>query len=312
MRDPTSPLHGAVDSSRIIAVIGPTAVGKTSVSIDLALRANAEIVSIDSRQIYKELNIGTAKPTATEQKTVPHHLVDERSISKPVTAAEYAGLAMSLIDDIRRRNTKIILVGGSTLYLHAILFGVDDVPPTDERVREELSDWLNAEGLEPLVAELKQVDPEAADRIDLSNPRRVLRALEVYRSTGNAISSFWTTGETSWHEAPVADIGVFVLNRPRDILYDRIERRVDRMYEAGLVAEVEAILEAGHSSELQAMQTIGYKETIAYLRGEYAYDRMVELVKRNTRRYAKRQLTWFRRYAGFQWIELGTSATSSA
>jgi tRNA dimethylallyltransferase len=302
---PLSLLLRIEPGSPVIAVIGPTAVGKTQFSIELALEVDAEIISADSRQIYHETTIGTAKPTPEELAAVPHHFVNERSISESFTAAEFAREAAKRIDDIRSRGRRVLVVGGSTLYIHALLFGLDDIPPTDPDVRKTLNARLDSDGLAALQAELEVVDPKTASGIDVSNPRRVLRALEVFHSTGKPFSHFRNVRPpTSGLRRPMSD--VLILTRPREVLYDRINARVDEMYKNGLVEEVDAILKAGHSPSLQALQTIGYRETIGFLEGEFDHARMVELVKRNTRRYAKRQLTWFRRYPEAEWIDLNS------
>jgi tRNA dimethylallyltransferase len=288
--------------SPVIAVIGPTAVGKTEYSIDLALEVDAEIISADSRQIFREMSIGTAKPTSDELAAVPHHFINERSIVEPFTAAEFGQEGRQRIDEIRSRGRRVLIVGGSTLYIHALLFGLDDIPPTDPDIRRALNSRLKSEGLGTLQKELEVLDPKTAYNIDLNNPRRVLRALEVFRGTGKSLAEFQESTSTA-HPLPSV---LRILHRSRERLYDRINARVDEMYKNGLVEEVDAILKAGHSPSLQALQTIGYRETIGFLKGEFDHARMVELVKRNTRRYAKRQLTWFRRYPEAEWIDLNS------
>ena len=290
----------------IEAILGPTCVGKTSLSYERAAMLDAEIISVDSRQIYREITIGTAKPTARELEMVKHHFIDERSLNEPISAAEFAREAYQRIAEIRSRGKRVLLVGGSTLYAHALLFGLDEVPPSNPDVREALADRLVSDGLASLVEELCRVDVASAERIDKKNPRRVLRALEVFHTTGRPISEY----QKGWSKAEQAvefrigddDVSVFVIDRPRDHLYRRIEARVDAMYDAGLVDETKGVLEAGFSPTLQALQTIGYRETIRYVASEMSFDRMKELVKRNTRRYAKRQGAWLRRYVGFQRI----------
>jgi tRNA dimethylallyltransferase len=294
----------------IVGLVGPTAVGKTSVSISLATALDAEIVSVDSRQIYREISIGTAKPTAEELATVPHHFIDERSIADPITAAEYAELARSRIGEIEKRGNRTLLVGGSTLYLHALLFGMDDVPPGDPEVRKVLQARLEQEGLAVLTEELSWIDPATHTRIDLANPRRVLRALEVFHSTGRPLSDFQTAPD----ESPPALLPakIFVLSRERSDLYRRINGRTETMIQDGLIDEIKVILEKGFDPLLQALQTIGYKEAIQFLAATIDFDRMVELIQRNTRRYAKRQLTWFRRYEGFEWIDVGEAESAQS
>ena len=284
----------------IIGLIGPTCVGKTSVSIALASVLSAEIVSVDSRQIYRETSIGTAKPSDAELAAVPHHFISERSIREPVTAAEFASDARLRIAQIQSRGKHALLVGGSTLYLHALLFGLNDMPPSDRQIRERLQARLKSVGLASLTADLAKKDPVSYQRIDRDNPRRVLRALEVFEITGRPLSAF--------HTGPTDDslhAEIIVLNRARTDLYSRINLRTSKMIDEGLVEEVQVLLDAGISPDLQAMHTIGYREAIQCLAGKVDKESMAELIRRNTRRYAKRQLTWFRRYEGFKWIEIG-------
>ncbi|HUF09462.1 MAG TPA: tRNA (adenosine(37)-N6)-dimethylallyltransferase MiaA [Rhodothermales bacterium] len=284
----------------IAGLVGPTCVGKTNVSIALAKALSAEIVSVDSRQIYRELSIGTAKPSDDQLAAVPHHFIGERSIGEPVTAAEFASEARLRSAQIQSRGKHALLVGGSTLYLHALLFGLNDMPPSDRQVRERLQDRLKSVGLASLTADLAEKDPISYQRIDLDNPRRVLRALEVFEISGRPLSAFQTAQAHDYVQARIV-----VLNRARADLYSRIDRRASEMIEQGLVEEVKGILDTGLGSDLQALQTIGYREVIQCLAGEVEEDAMADLIRRNTRRYAKRQLTWFRRYEGFHWIEIG-------
>ena len=289
----------------IAGLVGPTCVGKTNVSIALAKALSAEIVSVDSRQIYRELSIGTAKPTDEQLAAVPHHFIGERSIAEPVTAAEFASEARFRITQIQSRGKHALLVGGSTLYLHALLFGLNDMPPSDRQVRERLQARLKSVGLSSLTADLAEKDPISYQRIDRDNPRRVLRALEVFEISGRPLSAF-LTGQAD----DCLDARIVVLNRARADLYSRIDRRTSEMIDEGLVEEVKVLLDAGFGPDLQALQTIGYREVIQCLAGEVDEVSMAELIRRNTRRYAKRQLTWFRRYEGFHWIEIGQTETA--
>lgn len=296
-------------SDSIVALTGPTAVGKTSLSITAAESSGAEIVSIDSRQIYAEMSIGTAKPSREQLERVPHHFVGERSLEDPIAAGSFAFEVYRRVREIRSRDRNVLLVGGATLYLHAVLFGLDELPASDIAVRDELERTLKRSGLEALVEELRTVDPESAERLDLKNPRRVLRALEIYRITGQPASS---RQGGSRRGPTLQDIPVYVANRPREELYRRIDLRVEKMFEVGLLEEVAGLLEAGFSPDLQALQTIGYRETIEHLRGKRTLEETVCLVQRNTRRYAKRQLTWFRRYPSFRWVVLEEGSTGVA
>jgi tRNA dimethylallyltransferase len=281
----------------ILTITGPTAVGKTELSLEVAKRLDAEIVSVDSRQVYKELTIGTAKPSPEALDQVPHHFIGERSVRDPFSAGAYAEAANERIRSILDRGNQPLVVGGATLYLHALQYGLADIPDVDDEVRARLEERLDQEGKEALYEELQEVDPEQAAEMDPTKTQRVLRALEVYHGTGKTLSYY--------HEhqpEPPFDYLTVVLNRDRDRLYDRINRRVDRMLENGLLDEVRAVMDIdGIQLDEPPLSTIGYREPIQYLRGDIDYDEMVRLVKRNTRRYAKRQLTWFRRYDEYRW-----------
>ena len=285
---------------------GPTAVGKTDLSLDLAEALDAEIVSVDSRQIYEELTIGTAKPSQEAQARVPHHFIGERSVQAPVSAGDYADAANERIRAIRERGRTPLIVGGATLYLHALQYGLADIPDVDDAVRDRLEERLDREGPEALYEELKDVDPTQAEKNDPTKTQRVIRALEVYHGTGKPL--------TYYHEnqpEPPFTYTTVVLNRDRERLYDRINRRVDRMLEAGLLDEVRDVMQIdGVQLDEPPLSTIGYREPIQHLRGEIEYDEMVRLVKRNTRRYAKRQLTWFRRYDEYTWKDASETTAS--
>jgi len=288
----------ATDSTSLLPTLaGPTAVGKTELSLELAEALDAEIVSVDSRQIYEELTIGTAKPSPEARAQVPHHFIGERSVQRPISAGDYADIANERIREVLERGRTPLIVGGATLYLHALQYGLADVPDVNDEVRARLEERLEREGPEALYEELKQVDPVQAEKNDPTKTQRVIRALEVYHGTGKPL--------THYHEnqpEPPFSYTTVVLNRDRDRLYDRINRRVDRMLEAGLLDEVREVMEIDDVQlDEPPLSTIGYREPIQHLRGEIEYDEMVRLVKRNTRRYAKRQLTWFRRYDEYAW-----------
>lgn len=280
-------------------ITGPTAVGKTACSLDLAEELDAEILSADSRQIYKELTIGTAKPTPQERSRVPHHFIDELHVGQAFSAGMYAEQAYDRIRSIRTRGRVPLVVGGSTLYVHALQFGLADIPRVDPSVRRHLEDRLRDEGAEALYEELTSVDPAAAERLDPTKTQRLVRALEVYHGTGRALSSYYEE-----QEPPPFDFQTVVLHRDRKRLYERINTRVDAMLEQGLLDEVRGLLEAGFDPSDNPLRTIGYQEPIRYLRNQISYEEMVRLIKRNTRRYAKRQLTWFRRYEQYVWIDV--------
>ncbi|WP_262899681.1 tRNA (adenosine(37)-N6)-dimethylallyltransferase MiaA [Rhodocaloribacter litoris] len=272
-------------------IAGPTATGKTWLSIELAERVGAEIVSADSRQVYRGLDIGTAKPTVEERRGIPHHFIDELELEVPFSAGRFAAAARERIRSILERGRLPVVVGGSTLYLHALIHGLPDLPEADPDLRHALNQRLAREGGEALYRELQRVDPGFAATLDPTKTQRLVRGLEVYYATGRPLSSFPTTPPE-----PGFRYRVVVLCRDRKELYARINARVDAMIEAGLVDEVRALAAQGYDERINALNTIGYREVFAHLRGEIPFGEMVRLIKRNTRRYAKRQMTWFRRY----------------
>jgi tRNA dimethylallyltransferase len=275
-------------------------VGKTERSLALAEALGAEIVSADSRQVYRGLDVGTAKPSPAERARVPHHFVDARAPDAPWTAGQFAREAEGRIGEILGRGRVPLVVGGSTLYLDALVHGLADVPAAPPEVRAALMrEAATPEGRARLVAELAAADPAAAATIDHANPQRLVRALEVLRATGQPPSAFQQE-----RPRPAYRWRVVVLTRPRETLYQRIDTRVDAMLAAGLVEENRRLLAEGHALDASPFRTIGYQEPLAYLRGEIGYDEMVRLLKQNTRRYAKRQLTWFRRHPGSLWVDL--------
>lgn len=283
----------------IPALIGPTAVGKTALSLELAERLDAEIVSADSRQIYRPLTIGTAKPSPEELARVPHHFIDELGLGTPYSAGRFADDANRRITEIYERGRTPLVVGGSTLYIEALLHGLAAIPRTTTATRQQLMERLQAEGSETLFEELAGLDPESAATMDPTKSQRIVRALEVYLDTGHPLSSYH-----AHRRAPPYRFLPVVLTHPRDTLYARINRRVEAMLEAGLLEENRALLEAGHDLGASPLRTIGYREPMAHLRGEIGYAEMVRRLKRNSRRYAKRQLTWFRRRPEYRWVDL--------
>jgi tRNA dimethylallyltransferase len=284
-------------SSPILTITGPTAVGKTELSLQVADQLDAEIVSVDSRQVYEELTIGTAKPGPDARDRVRHHFIGERSLQNPLSAGAYADLANDRIRDILSRNRRPLVVGGATLYLHALQYGLADIPDVDDEVRTHLKARLEDEGKEALYAELEEVDPKQAAETDPTKTQQVVRALEVYHGTGKPLSYYYEN-----QPEPPFDYVTVVLNRDRDALYDRINRRVESMLDDSLLDEVRDVMNIdGVQLDEPPLSTIGYREPIQYLKGEIDYDEMVRLVKRNSRRYAKRQLTWFRRYDEYHW-----------
>ena len=287
-------------TSRLLCLLGPTAVGKTEIAIQLAQRLNAEIVSVDSRQIYRQMDIGTAKPTPEEQQAAPHHLIDCVDVSQPFSVADYQSLADTAIADIQNRGKQVILVGGAGLYFRAIVDGLFEGPDADTALRERLEQEAAQHGVDVLHERLRACDPASAERIHPNNLVRVIRALEVYELTGTPMSEH----QQQWHqENQRYPFTAFCLTMPRALLYRRIGQRVDVMLANGLIAEVESLLTAGYARDSVALRSFGYKELIAYLDGECTYLEAVEQLKQNTRRFAKRQLTWFRKDTRIAWVD---------
>jgi len=287
----------------LLTVAGPTAVGKTALTVALAQQLQTEIISADSRQFFREMSIGTAKPTPAEMQGVPHHFIDSHSITEEYSAGRFAAEAEARLAGLFQRHAVVIATGGSGLYLQALTDGLDELPPVPPAVRQQLQHELAAQGLAPLVAELAATDPVAHGRLDRQNPQRVLRALEITRGTGQPFSSFHLGPAAVAAKAAARPFRVekVALTRAREELYRRIDQRVLHMLEAGLVAEVESLLPYRTHN---ALQTVGYQEIFGYLDGTYDYAEAVRLLQRNTRHYAKRQLTWLRRDAGYEWVEM--------
>lgn len=282
----------------VIAVVGPTCTGKTRIGIELAKLVNGEIVSADSRQIYTLIDIGTAKPTRAEMAEVPHHLIDIVPLDENVSAGTYGSLAREAFDGILSRKRVPILVGGSGLYIRSAIDGLFNAPEIDEKTRQSLRGRLESEGAERLLEELERVDPEAAKGLLPGNYKRILRGLEVYYSSGNRISKL-RAERTVTPRFKTLQFGIAV---ERKELYRRIERRVDDMIAAGLLDEVRELLRRGFDPQLNSLQTVGYKEVIQYIQQKITYVDMVAQIKMNTRRYAKRQMTWFRKDTRIIWI----------
>lgn len=285
-----------LNKNYLICIVGPTAVGKTSNAIKVAQFFESEIVSADSRQFYKELELGTAKPNDQELAQVRHHLVNSLSIHDDYDVGKFEKEALAIIDDIHTRHSLAIMVGGSGLFVDAVCHGLDEFPEVKPGLRDELNAVLKSKGLEILVEELKITDPEYYQLVDIHNPQRIIRALEVIRSTGRKFSSFRNRAKI---ERPFEIIKIG-LTMDRDELYKRIDERMDIMLAQGLVEEAKELLPF---KQLNALQTVGYQEIFPYLEGEYDYEEAVRLLKRNSRRYAKRQLTWFRRDESVKWFE---------
>lgn len=273
---------------KLFVVIGPTAVGKTDYAISLALKFGSPVISCDSRQIYKELKIGTAPPTPEQLLTVKHYFIFSHSIHDYYTAGKYEVEALALLEELFKTHDSLVMTGGSGLYVDAVCRGIDNFPATDIALRELLMQRLANEGLESLRMELKLLDRESYEAIDIANPQRVVRALEVSLQTGEKFSSF----KSYQSKSRDFEIEKIFIERPREELYERINRRVELMMENGLLDEVRALYEF---RERPALKTVGYRELFGYLDGKYSLDDAVELIKRNSRRYAKRQMTWWRR-----------------
>ena len=273
----------------LVVIVGPTAVGKTSVAISLARRLDGEIISADSRQLYRMMDIGTAKPTEEEQLAVPHHLVNVADPDESWNLAIYQQAAYRVIDDILQRGKLPFLVGGTGQYIRSIIEGWL-IPPQrpDAKLREALRKWAGSIGREGLYERLKLIDPEAASNIDYRNLRRTVRALEVIFNTGKRFSEL-----RDRQECPYTPI-ILGIERPREALYERVDQRIEQMLAAGLVEEVRSLLDAGYSPELRTMSAIGYDEIIQYLQGEISFEDAVLLIKRNTRTFVRRQANWFK------------------
>ena len=287
--------------SPLICIVGPTAVGKTEIAIQLAQHLDAEIVSLDSRQIYREMDIGTAKPTPYQRGAVPHHLIDCVAVDQLFSVAEYQRSADRAIEEIQERGKRAMIVGGAGLYFRGLIDGLFDGPGADAEIRAKLQREADEHGNVALHDRLCRCDPETADRVHPNNRVKVIRALEVYKLTGKPISALqqqWKTDE------PRYSFRAFGLNMPREALYRRIEDRVDQMVEVGLIEEVKELLDRGYSRNCVAMQSFGYKELIEYLDGKRTLDEAIALLKQNTRRFAKRQLTWFCNDPRIEWLDI--------
>ena len=290
-----------MNKNRILVITGPTAVGKTEYAIDLANSFNGEIVSCDSMQLYKYMDIGSAKPTSYERKQAVHHLVDFLDPRDDFSVASYQKLARDAIDDILSRGRLPVISGGSGLYLNSILYFMDFAgAPKNDSYRNELEQVAKKHGTEVLHEMLREKDPDAADRIHPNNIKKTIRALERINEGEGNVRPFSEVSRLDTAYDPL----LICLTRDREELYERINRRVDMLISAGLVSEVKGLMAMGLDSDDISMKGIGYKEIIEYLNGEFSIDEAVDNIKKNTRHYAKRQLTWFRRYDTMNWINL--------
>lgn len=284
----------------LIILTGPTAVGKTDLSIKLSKSLNAEIISADSMQIYKYMDIGSAKVTKEEMDGVVHYMIDEVTPDVPFSVSEFQVRSEKYIEEINKKGKNVLITGGTGLYLNSLIYNMDFAKSNaNNEIREKLEQELKENGIDYMHEKLRSLDEEAANRIHKNNTKRVIRAIEVCMS-GQKMNDFSKDLRYNEKYKPI----IIVLNRDREVLYQRINKRVDIMLENGLLDEVKKLLEMGYTKDMISMQGIGYKEMIKYLDGEYTYDEAVEIIKRDSRRYAKRQLTWFKRYQDAKWFDL--------
>jgi tRNA dimethylallyltransferase len=291
----------------LVVILGPTAVGKTAVGLRVAEQIGGEIISADSAAVYRGMDIGTAKPTAEERARVRFHLIDVAEPDEPFTAAKFRELALEAMREIQARSKRVLIVGGTGLYLRVLLHGFSLAPPPrDPTIRKRLQQEAREQGLPALYARLQQVDPQAAARIHPNDAVRIIRALEVYEMTGKPVSEWQHRADS---ELPALKLG---LTMPRPLLYRRINERVDQMMAQGFLQEVQNLLSKGYNRDLPALKGLGYRHLIAYLMGEMGLEEAVALWKRDTRRFAKRQMTWFRREPGVLWLDASDGVDATA
>jgi tRNA dimethylallyltransferase len=295
-----SAIHNPKSKIKVPVLLGPTGVGKTDLALELAERAGAEIIACDSRQVYRFLDIGTAKPTNEERKRVKHHLIDVVAPDEDYNAGRYAREALNIIRRLSIKGKPFLVVAGTGLYLRALVRGIFDAPDIPREIRERIVAEAGTLGQRAMHERLEKVDPEAAGRIHSHDPQRTLRALEVYEATGKPLSEWWRDSKAVRKELEPLLLG---LTRPREVLYERINQRVERMMEQGLIRECEGLLKKGYSPRLNALRTVGYQETFEHLEGERGLPETVSLIQKNTRNYAKRQMTWFRKEPDVEWLD---------
>lgn len=286
---------GLEKQKTLIMVVGPTAVGKTAMAIRLANHFNTAIISADSRQFYREMSIGTAKPDAEELAQAPHYFIDSHSIREDYSAGDFERDALVLLADLFKEHDTVIGVGGSGLFVRALCEGLDDLPKAPEEMREALNNRLRIEGLKSLQAYLQEIDPEYYAKADIDNPQRVVRAIEVFESSGKPMSHF-LKNQSPKRPFRIITVG---LNMDRADLYERINNRVDLMLEEGLMGEVQSLIEFRNKP---ALLTVGYAELFDYFEGKLSWVEAIDLIKQNSRRYAKRQITWFKKYGETTWF----------
>lgn len=285
-----------IGMNTLIVVLGPTGVGKSDVSLQLATHYHSEIISADSRQLYRELQIGTAVPSPEDRTLVPHHFIQTKSVEDYYNVSEYENEAITLIEQLFHTINPLILTGGSMMYVDTICKGIDDIPTVDPDVRNEVISWYNENGIEALRKRLSEVDPEYYEIVDQNNHKRMLHAVEVYQMTGMPITSF-RKNRVVKRPFKIIKVGI---NQDRAKLYERINCRVGQMMTAGLLDEAKSVYQFRH---LNSLNTVGYKELFSFIDGECSLEEAVDLIKRNTRKYARKQLTWFRRDQEIKWFE---------
>lgn len=283
-----------------IIITGPTASGKSALALDLAERTDAEIISVDSRQCYKQIDIGTAKPSETDLKRIPHHNISVLELYEEDSVADFKKRAEQYAEEIESRGKKVIYCGGSTLHIQSLIHPFDDIPSSDEENVKELNRRAEKEGLESLYDKLRGVDPDYAGKMDGLNRQRIIRALDVWMQTGKPFSSFHSNNPVQLPE----NMLFYALHHPRKILHQRISSRTDRMFDKGLIEEIQRILDSGINPNVQALQTVGYREVISYLNGDITLEDAKKNIKTSTRRYAKRQITWLRRWPFAEWLNM--------
>ena len=283
-----------------VMIAGPTASGKTNLAIHLAERINAEIISADSRQCYRFLDIGTAKPTDKELSRIRHYNISVLDPDEEDTVADFKQRADNYTDQILSKRKNVIFCGGSTLHLQSLIKPLDDIPPADPENVERLQNEAEEKGIESLFEKLNRIDPKYAKKMDGMNRQRIIRALDVWQQTGKPFSSFHSNEPIELPE----DMAVFALHHPRPELHRRISERTENMFKQGFLEEVKNILEMGYTPDLQSLKTVGYRQAIQFLNGEITKEKMVRDIKTATRRYAKRQITWLRRWPFVHWLDL--------
>lgn len=287
-------------TNSLIAIVGPTAIGKTTLSIQIAKHLNSEIISADSRQFYKEMSIGTAVPSQSELNIVKHHFIHHKSIKEDYNVGQFERDSIEKLDDLFQRHSKVVMVGGSGLYVNAVINGLDDFPDIDPSLRLRLTQRLNEDGIEALQKQLKVLDPQSYATIAIDNPHRLIRALEISIGSGHPYSSFLKQNNVQRNFKTIL-IG---LTADRNVIYDRINNRVDKMIDDGLVEEAK---ELHPYRDLNALNTVGYKELFSHFDGDISLDTAISEIKKNTRRFAKRQLTWFRKQEEIKWFDINNS-----